>query len=93
MKNLLVVVLTGITISIVSVVFYMIFILLWGEITDFVYVRLLFTSSIVGGGIISSYSIYKVNNGNLLYSILHGIFTSLIIFFIIGFIIVNIYGS
>ncbi|AGR61040.1 hypothetical protein A464_3856 [Salmonella bongori N268-08] len=39
-----------------------------------------------------TYFIY-IKNGGFFYSVLYGIITSLIIFFLIGFFIVNIYGS
>jgi hypothetical protein len=92
-EEFLVVVLTGIIISIVSVILYTIFIALWGKGTHFGYVRLLFISSIVGGGIISAYFIYTVNDGKLFYSVLYGVFTSLIVFLLIGLVVVNIYGT
>ncbi|VYT01121.1 Uncharacterised protein [Citrobacter amalonaticus] len=92
MKNFFVVLLTSITISVVAVSVYVVSISLWGKAMYFGYVRLFFILSIVGGGVLSAYFIY-INNSNFFYSILHGIITSLSIFFLIGFAIVNIYGA
>lgn len=58
----------------------------------FGYIRLFFTSSIIGGGMFIAYFIY-IKNGVFLYSVLYGIITALIIFFLVGFFIVNVYGS
>lgn len=92
MKNFFVVLLTSITTSVVAVIVYAVYIVLWGKEMHFGYIRLFFTSSIIGGGMFIAYFIY-IKNGVFLYSVLYGIITSLIIFFLVGFFIVNIYGS
>ena len=92
MKNFFMVLLTSITISVVAVVIYAISIILWGKAVHFGYIRLFFTSNVIGGGVFNVYFIH-INNGGFFYSIFYGIITSLIIFFLIGFAIVNIYGS
>lgn len=85
------VLLTGIATSIVAVVFYSVFIILWGKGTYFGYVRLFFTSSIICGGVLGAYFTHVNNNG--VGSIIYGLITSLIIFLLIGLAIVNVYGA
>lgn len=92
MKNFFVVLLTSITISVVVVIVYAVSISLWGKEMHFGYVRLFFILSVIGGGIFSAYFIH-INNDGFFYSILYGVITSLSIFFLIGFAIVNIYGA
>jgi hypothetical protein len=90
-EEFFVVLLTGIATSIVAVVFYSIFIILWGKGTYFGYVRLFFTSSIICGGVLGAYFTHVNNNG--VGSIIYGLITSLIIFLLIGLAIVNVYGA
>lgn len=92
MKNFFIVLLTSITISVVAVIIYAISIILWGTAVHFGYIRLFFTSSIIGGGVLNAYFIH-INNSGFFHCIIYGVITSLSIFFLIGFTIVNIYGS
>lgn len=85
------VLLTGIATSIVVVVFYSVFIILWGKGAYFGYVRLFFTSSIICGGVLGAYFAHVSNNGAG--KIIYGLITSLIIFLLIGLVIVNVYGA
>lgn len=56
------VLLTSITISVVAVVIYAISIILWGKAVHFGYIRLFFTSNVIGGGVFNAYFIH-INNG------------------------------
>jgi len=62
MKNFFMVLLTSITISVVAVVIYAISIILWGKAVHFGYIRLFFTSNVIGGGVFNAYFIH-INNG------------------------------
>lgn len=84
-----VVLLTSITFSVVAVIVYAVSIALWEKEMHFGYIRLFFILSIIGSGLFSAYFIHVNNSGSVIY----GAFTSLITFFLIGFAILNAYGS
>jgi len=89
MKIFFVVLLTSITFSVGTVIVYAVSIALWGTDIHFGYIRLFFILSILGSGVFSAYFIHVNKSGSLIY----GVFTSLITFFLIGFAILNTYGS
>lgn len=59
----------------------------------FFYVRLYFIISIIIGSFAVTYVSYRRSHGCLRYSIVHGIVAGFVMFFVIGFILVNVYGS
>lgn len=92
MKNILLSVLIGSGISVATVFLYSVFINLYGKYGGG-YVKLFFLLSIIGGGVGVFYFLYSISKEAFFCSLIYGLLTSFIVFFLIGFIVVNIYGS
>ena len=93
MKNIFLSLLIGAGVSIASVIIYTEFISLYGKGCYFLYVKLFFALSIIGGGGGVYCILYTIKKEGFICSVAYGILTSFMIFFLIGFIIVNTYGS
>ncbi|GKX54003.1 hypothetical protein SOASR030_01150 [Leminorella grimontii] len=59
----------------------------------FFYARLYFIVSLIMGSFAVAYASYRISRGRLRYSIIHGIVAGFAMFFVISFILMNVYGS
>ena len=91
-KKTLLSILIGASASTIAVAIYNVLFTLNSE-DIYLYSKLIFLSSITIGGLSVFYILYNSEKERISTSVIYGFFTATIIFFLVGFIIVNLYGS